>query len=63
MHDADGNTVYEIDGTVPLKTLFIYDKNHNEVFRLTKELAHVLATYRFYYRGELYGTLEKSLPL
>jgi uncharacterized protein YxjI len=63
LRDKDGNMVYEIDGTAPLIRFFIYDKYHNEVFKVTKEVGHALATYRFYYRGEPYGTLEKQFVL
>lgn len=63
LEDADGNPVYEIDSTVPLKTFHIYDTSHNEVFRMTKELIHVLATYRFYLYGEPYGVLKEKFAL
>lgn len=61
LRDKNENVVYEIDGTVPLISLRIYDTAHNEVFRMTKEIGHALATYRFYKNDELYGTLEKQL--
>lgn len=38
LEDTDGNLVYEIDSTVPLKTFYIYDAMHTEIFRMTKEL-------------------------
>lgn len=63
LEDADGNPVYEIDSTVPLKTFRIYDTSHQEVFRMTKELVHVLATYRFYLYGEPYGVLKEKFAL
>ena len=63
LEDADGNLVYAIDSTVPLKTFRIYDAAHNEVFRMTKELLHVLPTYRFYLYEEPYGTLQKKFAL
>lgn len=46
LEDTDGNLVYEIDSTVPLKTFYIYDAMHTEIFRMTKELLHALPTYR-----------------
>ena len=55
--------MYAIDSTVPLKTFRIYDAAHNEVFRMTKELLHVLPTYRFYLHEEPYGTLQKKFAL
>ena len=58
--DENENVIYEIDGSVPLINLYIYDTNHTEIFKLTKEILHALPTYRFYYRGELYGVLEKK---
>lgn len=63
LEDADGNLVYAIDSTVPLKTFRIYDAAHNEVFRMTKELLHVLPTYRFICMEEPYGTLQKKFAL
>ena len=61
--DTDGNLVYEIDSTVPLKTFYIYDAMHTEIFRMTKELLHALPTYRFYLYGEPYGVLKKQFAL
>ena len=55
--------VYEIDSTVPLKTFYIYDAMHTEIFRMTKELLHALPTYRFYLYGEPYGVLKKQFAL
>ncbi len=61
VEDQDKNTVYVVDGTLPLVNLRIFDTQHNEIFRMTKEIGHALATYRFFYRGEPYGVLEKQL--
>lgn len=61
--DLEGNQIYEIDGTMPLISFHIYDKSHTEVFKVTKEIGHALPTYRFYYKGEPYGTLEKQFVL
>lgn len=63
LEDTDGNLVYEIDSTVPLKTFYIYDAMHTEIFRMTKELLHALPTYRFYLYGEPYGVLKKQFAL
>lgn len=63
LEDTDGNLVYEIDSTVPLKTFYIYDAMHTEIFRMTKELFHALPTYRFYLYGEPYGVLKKQFAL
>ena len=63
LRDIEDHLVYEIDSTVPLKTFYIYDAAHTEVFRMTKELVHVLATYRFYLYGEPYGVLQKKFVL
>ena len=63
LNDKDGNMVYEVDSTVPLINLYIYDNCHNEVFRMTKEIGHALATYRFYYKDQPYGVLEKQFVL
>ena len=63
LHDMNDELVYEIEGTAPLISFRIYDKNHMEVFRMTKELVHALATYRFYLYGEPYGVLEEQFAL
>ena len=60
VQDANGNTKYVVDGTVPLINLHIYDTHQREVFRLQKEIGHALATYRFFQNGEPYGVLEKQ---
>lgn len=61
--DSEGKHVFEIEGTAPLRTLSVYDNQHNEIFKMTKKVVSVLPTYQFYYRGELYGTLEKKFVL
>ena len=61
MQDKDQNTIYVVDGTLPLITLRIFDTQQNEIFKMTKEIGHALATYRFFYKGEPYGVLEKQL--
>lgn len=60
VQDKDQNTVYIVDGTMPLINLYIHDTEGNEIFKMTKEIGHALATYRFFYRGEPYGVLEKQ---
>lgn len=61
LEDSEGNVCYTVDGTAPLVSLRVLDENSQEVFKMTKQLGHALATYKFYNRGELYGTLEKQL--
>ena len=61
VQDKDQNTVYVVDGTLPLINLRIFDTQDHEIFRMTKEPGHALATYRFFYKGEPYGVLEKQL--
>lgn len=63
VQDADGNTLYTVDGTAPLVKLRVLDNRDREVFTLTKQLGHALPTYRFYRDGQLYGTLEKQFDL
>ena len=60
VQDKDQNTVYIVDGMMPLINLYIHDTEGNEIFKMTKEIGHALATYRFFYRGEPYGVLEKQ---
>ena len=59
--DKDDNIVYEVEGTIPLINLRIFDTQGEEVFRMTKEIGHALATYQFFCKGEPYGLLEKQL--
>ena len=61
--DKDGNLVYSIDGTAPLLKFRIFDPSHREVFRVEKEILHMLPTYRFYANDVLYGKLEKKFEL
>ena len=63
VEDAQGQTLYTVDGTVPLVTLRVRDKQDKEVFAMTKQLGHALPIYKFYQDGVLYGTLEKQLDL
>ncbi len=59
--DKDDNIVYEVEGTAPLINLRIFDTFGDEIFKMTKEIGHALATYQFFYKGEPYGLLEKQL--
>ncbi len=59
--DKDERIVYEVEGTVPLINLRILDTQGDEIFKMTKEIGHALATYQFFYKGEPYGLLEKQL--
>lgn len=61
--NAEKQPVLRVEGTVPLMTLRVLDTKDEEIFRMTKEIGHALATYRFYYKGEPYGTLEKQFTL
>lgn len=63
VQDSQGNICYTVDGTAPLVTLRILDTDGQEVFRMSKQLGRVLATYKFYAQGVLCGTLEKQLDL
>ena len=35
-----------------LINLYIYDNNHEEIFKMTKEIGQVLTKYKFYDKGE-----------
>ncbi len=61
VQDKDGSTVYVVDGTIPLINLRIFNTQGDEIFKMTKEIGHALATYQFFYKGEPYGVLEKQL--
>ena len=63
VENAQGKTVYTVDGTAPLVTLRVRDMQDKEVFTMTKQLGHPLPVYKFYQEGTLYGTLEKQLDL
>lgn len=63
LRDKDENVIYEIEGEMPLINLRIFDNSHTEIFKMTKEIGHALTTYRFYYKGEPYGVLEKQFAL
>ena len=63
VQDTDGNVLYTVDGTVPLVKLRVLDSYDREVFAMTKQLGHALATYKFYQDGVVYGTLEKQFDL
>jgi len=61
LEDSQGQARYTVEGTAPLVTLRVLDKDEQEVFRMTKQLGHALTTYKFYSGDQLYGTLEKQL--
>lgn len=61
LEDSHGQARYTVEGTAPLVTLRVLDMDEQEVFRMTKQLGHALATYKFYQGDQLYGTLEKQL--
>lgn len=63
LRDEDGELIYHIEGTMPLKQFYIYDAQDTEIFRVEKRILHALPTYDFYYRGEEYGRLEKKFQL
>ena len=63
LQDEDGELIYHIEGTMPLKQFYIYDAQDTEIFRIEKRILHALPTYDFYYRGEEYGRLEKKFQL
>ncbi len=66
MIDLEGNALYDIEGTWPMKTLRIYPHDSNQVaFRVTKRILHVLPQYDFYVGEDekLLGTFKKKLDL
>lgn len=64
LKDTDGNNVYDLEGTAPLKNFYIRDSHSgSEVFRITKRLIHIFPHYDFYYRGEKYGSIRQEFKL
>ena len=65
MEDLDGNVLYDVEGTWPLKTLRIKEHGSDEVlFRVTKRILHVLPHYDFYEgddEEDKIGSFEKKL--
>lgn len=60
--DIDGNPIYKVTGTMPLKTFRIYDvQDGAERMRITKRLLHILPHYDFYIDHIKIGTLRKRL--
>ena len=60
LKDGEGRTVYNCEATIPFINLYVRDLNDSEIFKITKELGHALATYRFEYRGQEYGSFNKE---
>lgn len=48
---------------MPLINIKVYDKYHEKLFKVTKEIGHALPMYTFYKRGEEYGIFEKQFDL
>lgn len=63
LYDMDGRKIYQIEGTMPLKTFRIFDQNQSEVFKVSKQLANALPTYEFTNQGEAYGVLKKRFSM
>ncbi len=60
--DFDGNPLYEIDSTFPMKTFYMKDyKSGETVFKITKRLLHFLDNYDFYLYGNEYGTFKQKI--
>ncbi len=64
LEDIDDNVIYDIEGTMPLKTFSIKDhKTNEEVFRCSKKTIKILPHYTFYKNGQEYGTFKKKMHL
>ncbi len=62
--DFDGNPLYEINSTYPLKNFYMTDlKTNTEVFKITKRLLHLLDHYDFYLNGNEYGSFEQKFDV
>ena len=60
----DGDPLYKVTGTMPLKTFRIFDARDDlELMRLTKRIFHLLPHYDFYQGGEKLGTFRKCWTL
>lgn len=65
LQDLEGNILYDVEGTYPLKTLRIRKHGEEEVvFRVTKRLLHLLPYYDFY-EGEdkKIGSFSKEIDV
>lgn len=60
----DGEPVYDITGTFPLKSFSIRDAgSKKEVFSMKKRLLHILPHYDFYMEGKKFAAFRKKLAL
>lgn len=64
LEDIDDNVIYDIEGTMPLKTFSIKDhKSGTELFKCSKKTIKILPHYTFYKNGQEYGTFKKKMHL
>lgn len=60
----DGEPIYEITGTFPLKNFSIREAGDGrEVFSMKKRVLHILPYYDFYQEGNKFATLRKKLNM
>lgn len=60
LYNADSEAVLRAEGTYPLKTICIFDKDDNEIFKVSKEVVNALPHYLFYKKGELLGEFAQE---
>ncbi len=64
LYDYDGNPIYEIEGTYPLKSFQLRDIDTNEeIFKMTKRLLHLNDHYDFYLYGNKYASFEQKINI
>ncbi len=62
--DYEGNPIYEINSTIPLKTFYMNDMSTGEeVFKMTKRLLRITDHYDFYMNNEKYGTFKQKIDI
>ncbi len=62
--DFEGEPLYRMEGTAPLKTFTMTDiKTNEEIFKMTKRILHLLDHYEFYLKGEKLGMFEQKFDV
>ncbi len=64
LRDFDGNPIYEIEATYPLKTFHLRDlRTGEEILKITKRLLHMTDHYDFYLNGKPYASFKQKVNL
>lgn len=64
LKDKNGNNIYDITGTIPLRTFYIKDsRDGSEIFHVTKKIFRIFPHYTLYRDGEKYGKIKQEKKL